>query len=482
MAYVPGFANDIFISYSHIDDQAVTGPGWVTDFHRRLHIEIEEEIGMRAAIWRDPRIGPATDFSRDLDRQIRRSAILLAVLSPGYLNSTWCEWELGGFASSRRMGDLWVDTRCRVIKILKRPADVSRLRVLSETGFAEFFETDHATGQAYEANAESELFRRRLTELGREIGVVLRAMRKSRSVFLGTASAASRDQRERVRLELESRGYRTLQAASASPPGDEDSVRSAVKETSLSILFRDRAAEGDPAEAQAAVERAVANEERTRQIVVMRGQADGAPQGRNELAGEQVASNVEWLIEPATHALCHTVLQTLGTPIEEVAQQPAPQPTPTRPAAPHSKRLVRVYLVCDRDDHPLLQPNRARALRDHLLKLGFEVKVPLAEEADAAEFSRDNRTKLRQCDGVLLYWGTARQGWFDHRIGELMQARGWRHGRDFAVVGAYVSDPPSPVKENYETREVDELIKQFEMFDLSDVKLVRFVDRLGHTV
>jgi hypothetical protein len=484
MAYVPGFANDVFISYSHIDDQAVSGPGWVSDFHRRLLIEIEEELGLRASIWRDPRIGPATDFSRDLDRQLRGSAVLLAVLSPGYVNSSWCEWELGGFAGARRLGDLWIDTRCRVIKIVKRPADLSRLRVLSETGFADFFETDHATGQTYESSSESDLFKRKLTEISREIGIVLRAMRKTRTVYLGAAPAAQRDQRDRLRLELETRGFRTLSSADAADPEQKETLRSTVREASLSILFHDRIAAADPAGRLAAGERAAANDEHARQIVVVRGQPEGASLGWDELSSQPGASNVEWLIEPAIHVLCHTILQTLGTPVEDIAQPPSvPPPEPvgavTATDAPPIRRLVRVYLICDRNDHPLLQPNRARHLRDHLLKLGFEVKLPLAEDADAGEFSRDNRTKLRQCDGVLLYWGSARQGWFDHRIGELMQARGWRHGRDFAVVGAYVADPPNPVKQNYETREVDELIKQFDILDLTDARLVRFVDRLG---
>ena len=35
------------------------------------------------------------------------------------------------------------------------------------------------------------------------------------------------------------------------------------------------------------------------------------------------------------------------------------------------------------------------------------------------------------------------------------------------------------MKENYETRELDELIKQFDSFDLTDARLVRFVARLG---
>ena len=60
MAYVPGFANDIFVSYSHLDDRAVDGSGWVCDFHRRLQIEVEEEMGARVKIWRDARSAPPT--------------------------------------------------------------------------------------------------------------------------------------------------------------------------------------------------------------------------------------------------------------------------------------------------------------------------------------------------------------------------------------------------------------------------------------
>jgi hypothetical protein len=141
--------------------------------------------------------------------------------------------------------------------------------------------------------------------------------------------------------------------------------------------------------------------------------------------------------------------------------------------------LTRIYLICDQRDHPLLEPNRARRLRDHLLALGFEVRLPLAEQDDAGQFSRDNRNKLKQCDAVLLYWGAARQAWFDQRLGELTQARGWRQGRAFSALGAYVADPQSPVKQNYETRELDELIKQFDELDFADARLVRFVARLG---
>jgi hypothetical protein len=154
-------------------------------------------------------------------------------------------------------------------------------------------------------------------------------------------------------------------------------------------------------------------------------------------------------------------------------------PAPIAADGAGSRTLTRIYLICDQRDHPLLEPNRARRLRDHLLSLGFEVRLPLAEQDDAGQFSRDNRNKLKQCDAVLLYWGAARQAWFDQRLGELTQARGWRQGRAFSALGAYVADPQSPVKQNYETRELDELIKQFDELDFADARLVRFVARLG---
>ena len=496
MGYVPGFSNDIFISYSHIDDQAVDGPGWVTDFHRRLVIEVEEELGAKVQVWRDKRISGATDFTRDLDRQVRGSAMLLAILSPGYVNSRWCDWELTGFAGSRRTGDLWVDTKCRAVKIFKRPADVGALRVLAETEGLRFFDVDSSNDLAHEMEGSAELYKHRLTELGHDIGFVLRAMRKARTVFLGTATSSLHDQRERVRQELAGRQYRILEPPDG-PADDQVRLGATVRESALSVLFYDRtAAPKDPADTAAARERRVAMEQQATQIVVVHEQPGEPSHPWDELdAKARGSTKVEWLIEPQPHALYHTVLQMLEA--QPAATPSGPDPSPpvepaTRADLSHvagfpaadgagSRELIRVYLVCDQRDHPLLESNRARKVRDYLLSLGYEVKLPLAEHDDASQFSRDNRTKLKQCDAVLLYWGTARQAWFDQRLGELTQARGWRQGRAFAALGAYVAEPENPVKQNYETRELDELIKQFQDLDISDARLVRFVGRLAHT-
>jgi hypothetical protein len=452
MAFVPGVANDVFISYSHIDNQAPAGGvGWVTDFHQRLRIELEEELGARIQIWRDPRIGTADDFARDLDRQVRDSAVLLPVLSPGYRGSAWCEREAREFVTGTlRTGDLWVDTKCRLIKVSKRPADVN---LVPETGSCMFFETDAESGHVYELDGGSEKYNRLLTKVAHEIALVLSALRKARSVFLGTASDEQAEQRERIKRELEARAYRVLTTRADDAL---EIVHAAVRECSLSVLFAGvSTAPDDNGAARATDERTVASAEGARQVVVTHPHHDFGKIGENP--------NVEWLIDPPPHTLNHTVLEMLKRPDESGGTQ----------------RLVRVYLICDRADHPLLEANRARKLRDHLLQLGFEVKTPLAEDSEAAEFSRDNRSKLKQCDGVLLYWGTARQSWFEERLRELLQARGWRRGRNFSAAAAFVSDPENPVKLNYETRELDELIKQFKVLDLNDTRLTRFVERLS---
>src|SRR6476661_2636900 len=190
MAHVTGFSNDVFISYSHLDDQTVSQEGWVTAFHKRLQIELDEELGEKAVLWRDARLGAADDFGADLEKQLRGSAVLVAIVSPGYLNSRWCDWELKGFVDGgRRTGELWIESKCRAIKVVKRPAEQNAHReaVLRDTLGLEFFSTDQASGRSYELAVDSELFQHKLTDLAQDICSMLGMMRRDRTVFLGSA-------------------------------------------------------------------------------------------------------------------------------------------------------------------------------------------------------------------------------------------------------------------------------------------------------
>jgi hypothetical protein len=89
MGLVSGYNNDVFISYSHIDNQPFGDPGggWVDIFHEHLQNFVNVHVGRRTNVWRDRRLTGAEVFSDEIEQQLRSSAVLVSVISPGYLQS-----------------------------------------------------------------------------------------------------------------------------------------------------------------------------------------------------------------------------------------------------------------------------------------------------------------------------------------------------------------------------------------------------------
>ena len=81
MALVSGYDNEIFISYSHIDNEPFGDPrgGWVDIFHEHLQNFVNVHVGRRTKVWRDKRLTGAEVFSDEIEQQLRSSAILVSV-------------------------------------------------------------------------------------------------------------------------------------------------------------------------------------------------------------------------------------------------------------------------------------------------------------------------------------------------------------------------------------------------------------------
>src|SRR5438105_1927107 len=169
-SFVPGFTHDVFISYSHLDNRAVDGIGWVSDFVARLHNELGVVLGAEASVWSDDRIGPAHVFARELEDRLRRAAVLIAIISPGYLNSSWCEWELNGFLGAVRTDDLLIDNKSRAIKVVKLPFDTEMhaWSVLPDVKGIDFFRVS-ADKRPYELVPGSEPFMQAVKSLARDV-------------------------------------------------------------------------------------------------------------------------------------------------------------------------------------------------------------------------------------------------------------------------------------------------------------------------
>ncbi|HEU0185340.1 MAG TPA: toll/interleukin-1 receptor domain-containing protein [Blastocatellia bacterium] len=99
MAYLPGFENDIFISYSHLDQRA---DKWVSKFHDRLEAELKPYTSKDLKIWRDPRLDGNQLFDQTIKTAIDSTGMLLALNSFAYKDSDYCQQELQWFCERMR--------------------------------------------------------------------------------------------------------------------------------------------------------------------------------------------------------------------------------------------------------------------------------------------------------------------------------------------------------------------------------------------
>jgi hypothetical protein len=94
--------HDAFISYAHVDDIpfGVSHMGWVSCLELELTRRVSHKLGRKASIWRDPQIAGNAVLKPELVARLRRTAVLLPVVSPAWALSKWCRLELDEFVRS----------------------------------------------------------------------------------------------------------------------------------------------------------------------------------------------------------------------------------------------------------------------------------------------------------------------------------------------------------------------------------------------
>ena len=102
MSYVPGFDHDIFISYAIVDDAKRSGveSGWVSAFVKTLEISLSTAIGRLGRLepwWDRTHLSENQPLDKQIQQALERTACLVVILSPGFLESPWCPKELQTF-------------------------------------------------------------------------------------------------------------------------------------------------------------------------------------------------------------------------------------------------------------------------------------------------------------------------------------------------------------------------------------------------
>ena len=126
MAFVPEYEFDIFVSYAHVDDQPLIDAvgerptGWVATLVRHLKTELAQKIGRAEAVsvWFDAHnLRGHHTLVDEIAARLERSAIFLAILSPGYAASQWCWDEVSLFTRGSP------DLARRIFVVEKAPLD-----------------------------------------------------------------------------------------------------------------------------------------------------------------------------------------------------------------------------------------------------------------------------------------------------------------------------------------------------------------------
>lgn len=478
------FEGDAFISYTHLDNlELIKGhKGWVTNLHRALEVRVAQLLGKEPHIWRDPKLKGNDQFAETLVEKLARVAVLITVVSPRYIKSDWAMKELKAFAQAAQThGGLRYEDKLRIFKVLKTPVPLDKhpAELQPVLGY-EFFKTDPETGRVRELNeifgpeAERD-FWLKLDDLAHDMcdllekleyaEALLTTQAAGQGIYLAETTSDLREQREALRRDLQQYGY-TVYPTRPLPTVNAD-LRAAVAEDlekcRLSVLLVGRNYGAVPEGCKDSLLE-IQNE-----LAMKRGKKGKfsrllwIPPGL-ETGDERQTQFIERLrLDPAMMEgadLLETFFEDLRTVIQEKLKSPPPPahvreaqiPAPVAQAAgaPHKS----LYVIHDQRDS-----EAASAWVGHLFG-HFEV-LQSVFEGDEAEIREYHNENLRDCDGVLIFYGSTNECWLRRKLREVQKAPGYGRAKPAPVVGILMAPPRSPEKERFRTHEAI-VLPQFE--------------------
>ncbi len=426
MAFVPGVDHDVFISYAHVDNQE----GWVDAFHQQLELKLSPRVGRMGVvkIWRDKTLDGSQLFDEAIRARIERSAVFLALCSPGYFGSDYCAQELGGFR--RDAGDaLRVAERSRVVKALlyNIPHAEWPEALGGTTGFA-FHDAEEGDDFGDPLDPEEKPFRNRMLELRDAVYKILVAMAEERktakrveepavdagdSVYLAGVSDGLRLLRERVVSDLKEHG---IEVADAIPPPYEaaehdGAVLEAVHRSRLAVHLFDHLGgapvEGDEESTYPRRQLELSRKTDVPQLVWVKRSLDfenveDAAQRRflEGLEDDPEGTCRHDFVRGLPNAIAGSIVERL----ERLASEPAPEDAP--PAV-----LLDTHV---KDQMIALQASQA------LLERDVQPYVN-PEEDDPRSNMRILEERLRQVQALIIVFGQASERWVRTRLAEAIK-------------------------------------------------------------
>jgi hypothetical protein len=469
MPYLSSFAADLFVSYGHLDNSASTSDEerWIDRFHADLERRVSQYLGVPVAVWRDNSLLGNQMFAEEIEQKLTRSAVMVPVVSPRYLQSDWCKRELSAFLrAAEQNGGIKVGTKSRLLKVVKTLVEVKDQPDLMQQSLGyEFYRLDQ-NGRPRELpdwDPEPDAEKRylaRLDDLAYDLHLLLKEMKAleqaigkmqtavapvaTKSVYLAETTRDLGDVRDQLRREIMARGYVVLpdQPLSLDAAELKQQVGDWLAGCSLSLhLVGSRY--GVVPDGDGETRSSVWWQE---ELAVQR-QANGgfhcilwSPPGAETTDARQK----EFLARVQEQLQTEKRIDFLQTSLEDLKNFVFDKLSARPERAPSQEQMEsRIYLVCERRDYDAVGP-----IRDCLAKRGVSVDLPLWD-GDQSEIRQDQEATLQDCDGVLLYYGSASEGWLREKIRDLRRARGLGRTRPFVPQGIFVAPDETEAKQRY---------------------------------
>ena len=391
MAHVPGLRHDLFLSYAHTDD-----PTWIEAFEAALRQGLQDRLGHSPSLWQDAgRLRLGQQWQDEIEQAILQTAAFLAIVSPGYLNSVWCQRERRHFlereAALERLGPTLEE---RFLKVIRAPADnrAHELLLPAIQHILFFREGTERTGYMALTPGTDE-FKIRMQETTHAIAALLQTMRRSRErVYVATPTEEALPEWEALRAELKVQGFDVRPEGLLDASFADELVKSELDSATL-VVFILTGCHDEFIEHQLRFVK-----ELNKRLVIWLHPHSATPSERQRAFLESLRTGDA--LPPLGAFLEGTTGRDM---ILEVLDSLKPGRTP--PRAPTARENPWVYLLYD--PTTALDSRLADTVRDSMEAQQLEVFVPLAGATTATDRLERHQSLLRECDGVLLCRGPA---------------------------------------------------------------------------
>lgn len=398
MPYVPGYSNDVFLSYAHGDD-----PAWIQAFEQALARAIRGRLGHEIGVWQDvKRLRAGSDWQHEIAEAIATTAAFVPVLSPSYQTSDWCSRELVTFAPEGGIDHLKAANLYRLLKVVKIPYENNdHESFFPKLQHVNLFRKVADAREYEEFPVGSDAFLNAIQEIAASAASVLRTMRRQlQMVYVASPADDVVPAWERVRAQLRDDRY-DVRPDGRLNAGYDDKVL--LRDIEGAVLTVHLLGPGYDAFAE-------------RQLNL------ASEAGRRQLVWFATGTSQEDQVHPKQWKLLESIRKKEdpkgvldwfpGTVQEMIGQVQAALRPKLAATAEVQGANPRVYLIHDtttREDAMFAEDLKAQLCEKEKLEILF----PPSAGSSASDYLERHRQQLQSCDGVLLYWNEAPETWFD---------------------------------------------------------------------